>query len=158
MSSIVVTSNILTEASNFAKQIAEPARTRIATAFRILLDTLEERHIASRRAAEQPEFPRLWLTDAGILDKWQMGISCLLSILAFILLLWNAARKPETSTTSAVYSSHHHHAAVDDEGLAGDEGAGFRGEQEGGAGDVFRLAEAAQRRSASRLARRSGSS
>src|SRR5262249_5816846 len=51
-SGIVVTSNILTEASNLARYIADPARTRIATAFRALLDRFEERHVRGRRAAE----------------------------------------------------------------------------------------------------------
>src|SRR4051812_35268145 len=69
MSAIVVTPNILTEVSNFAKQIAEPARTRIATAFTVLLDKLDEQYVASKQAAAQPEFSRLWLTDSGILDR-----------------------------------------------------------------------------------------
>lgn len=69
MSGIVVTPNILTEASNFAKQIAEPARTHIAAALRALLAVIDERYANSRQAAEQPEFPRLWLTDAGILNE-----------------------------------------------------------------------------------------
>ena len=69
MSVIVVTPNILTETSNFAKQIAEPARTHIAMAFRAFLDILDERHVNSKEAAAQPEFSRLWLTDAGILNE-----------------------------------------------------------------------------------------
>jgi len=69
MSAIIVTPNILTETSNFAQQIAEPARTRIATAFAILLDKLDEQYVASKQAAAQPEFPCLWLTDSGILDQ-----------------------------------------------------------------------------------------
>src|SRR3954452_7774629 len=69
MSAIIVTPNILTETSNFAQQIAEPARTRIATTFAILLDKLDEQYVASKQAAAQPEFPCLWLTDSGILDQ-----------------------------------------------------------------------------------------
>jgi hypothetical protein len=69
MSAIVVTPNILTETSNFAQQIAEPARTRIAIVFATLLEKLEEQYVASRQAAAQLEFPRLWLTDSGILDQ-----------------------------------------------------------------------------------------
>ncbi len=69
MSPIIVTPNILTEASNLASQIGEPARMHIAMTFRAVLGDLEERYVDSRRAAEQPEFPRLWLTDAGILDE-----------------------------------------------------------------------------------------
>ncbi|MGE3782841.1 MAG: hypothetical protein AB7H71_08875 [Alphaproteobacteria bacterium] len=69
MSTIVVTPNILTEASNFAQQIAEPARARIATAFAALLDGLDEQYVSSTQAAAQPEFSRLWLTDSGILNR-----------------------------------------------------------------------------------------
>jgi hypothetical protein len=69
MSAIIVTPNVLTETSNFAQQIAEPARTRIATAFTALLDGLDEQYVPSKRAAAQPEFLRLWLTDSGILDR-----------------------------------------------------------------------------------------
>lgn len=69
LSPIIVTPNILTEASNLASQIAEPARMHIAMTFRALLGGIEERYVDSRRAAEQPEFPRLWLTDSGILDE-----------------------------------------------------------------------------------------
>jgi hypothetical protein len=69
MSPIIVTPNILTEASNLASQIAEPARMQIAMTFRALLGEIEERYVDSRRAVEQPEFSRLWLTDAGILDE-----------------------------------------------------------------------------------------
>jgi hypothetical protein len=69
MSAIIVTPNILTEVSNFAKHIGEPARTRIATAFAVLLEGLDEQYVSSKRAVAQPEFPRLWLTDSGILDQ-----------------------------------------------------------------------------------------
>lgn len=69
MSTIIVTPNILTEVSNFAKQIAEPARTRIATAFTVLLDELSEQYVSSKQAAAQAEFSRLWLTDSGILNQ-----------------------------------------------------------------------------------------
>ena len=69
MSPIIVTPNILTEASNLVSQIAEPARTQIAMTFRALVGVVEERYVESRRAVDQIEFPRLWLTDSGILDE-----------------------------------------------------------------------------------------
>jgi hypothetical protein len=69
MNPIIVTPNILTEVSNLASQIADPARTHIATTFRMLVGLLDERYVASKRAVVQPEFSRLWLTDAGILDE-----------------------------------------------------------------------------------------
>jgi hypothetical protein len=69
MSAIIVTPNTLTEASNLVSQIAEPARTHIALTFRALVGIIEERYVDSRRAVDQAEFPRLWLTDSGILDQ-----------------------------------------------------------------------------------------
>jgi hypothetical protein len=69
MSAIIVTPNILTEASNLASQIGEPACTRIAMTFRALVGGFDERYVDSRRAVDQTEFPRLWLTDSGILDE-----------------------------------------------------------------------------------------
>ena len=68
-SGIIVTPNTLTETSNLVSQIAEPARTHIAGTFRGLVGALEERYVESRRAVQQPEFPRLWLTDAAILNE-----------------------------------------------------------------------------------------
>jgi hypothetical protein len=69
MSPIIVTPNILTEASNLASQIADPARTHIATTFRAIVGLVDERYVQSSRAVNQTEFPRLWLTDAGILEE-----------------------------------------------------------------------------------------
>jgi hypothetical protein len=68
-SGIILTPNTLTEASNLVSQIGEPARTHLAGTFRRLVTTLEERYVESRRAAEQPDFPRLWLTDSALLHE-----------------------------------------------------------------------------------------
>jgi hypothetical protein len=48
MTGIVVTPNILTEVSNLAKQIAEPARAEIALTFRALVHGLEENYVPSK--------------------------------------------------------------------------------------------------------------
>jgi hypothetical protein len=69
MTSIIVTPNILTEASNLASQIAEPARSHIAEAFRFFVSLAQEHYVDARRAVMQPEFPQLWLTDAGVLEQ-----------------------------------------------------------------------------------------
>jgi hypothetical protein len=76
MSAVIVTPNILTETSNLASQIEEPARTHIAGAFRAFVSLAEERYIDSKQAVEQPEFRRLWLTDVGILEE--MNSACVL--------------------------------------------------------------------------------
>jgi hypothetical protein len=69
MSAMIVTPNILTETSNLLSGIGEPARSHIADTFRQLIGSLDERFVHSTRAVEQPEFPRLWLTDAAVLTE-----------------------------------------------------------------------------------------
>jgi hypothetical protein len=73
MSDIIVTPNTLTETSNWVKMIGEPARSHIAATFRHLIGAFEERYVASKEAAEDLEFPRLWLTDAGMLRELANG-------------------------------------------------------------------------------------
>jgi hypothetical protein len=68
-SRVVVTPNVLTESSNFLlSYIDEPARTRIMEKFQQLIAGLEEDYVPSERAAERPEFVRLGLADAVLLD------------------------------------------------------------------------------------------
>ena len=65
---IVVTPNTVTETSNLAGQIAEPARRFIFAALRLLLGSTDEIYIESKRASEQPAFLRLGITDSARLD------------------------------------------------------------------------------------------
>lgn len=66
---VVVTPNILTEASNLAGYVAEPARTRIYRVLKALVEGgMEERHVESRQAVARDEFLRIGLTDAAILE------------------------------------------------------------------------------------------
>jgi hypothetical protein len=65
---IVVTPNILTETSNLAVQIPEPARSHIAATFGILVNAVNERYMPSRRAVGRPDFARFGLSDAVILE------------------------------------------------------------------------------------------
>ena len=68
-SKIVVTPNTLTEASNLAGYIAEPARTRIYQTFRALVaaEGTEERYAESKVAVTRTEFERIGLTDSCLL-------------------------------------------------------------------------------------------
>ncbi len=66
-SSICVTPNILTEASNLLKQIGEPARSLIFRKFAEIVDQISESYIESRIGARQAEFMRLGLTDSILL-------------------------------------------------------------------------------------------
>jgi hypothetical protein len=67
-SRIVVTPNTVTETSNLAGQIAEPARTHIFSVLRALLQNTDEVYIESQRASEHAAFLRLGVTDAVLLS------------------------------------------------------------------------------------------
>lgn len=66
-SEIVLLPNTLTEVSNLARQIANPARTRIQWKFKELVQSLTEVYVESRTAIMREEFLTLGLTDAAIL-------------------------------------------------------------------------------------------
>ena len=65
---VLLTPNTLTETSNLIGNISEPARTHIYTAFRKLIGIATEHYLPSSKAAVRPEFLRLGLTDAALLD------------------------------------------------------------------------------------------
>ena len=64
---VLVTPNTLTEASNLLGQHREPERSSLLTTLRVLIGESHELVVASAEAAEHPFFPRLGLTDAGLL-------------------------------------------------------------------------------------------
>lgn len=65
---IVVTPNTLTEASNLIRQHGEPERSDILNRLRNIIEQSEELVVASTAAARNPEFRRLGLTDAVLLE------------------------------------------------------------------------------------------
>lgn len=65
---VLVTPNTLTETSNLAGYIEEPARTEIYEVLRALIHATEEEYVESRRAVTRSEFVRLGLTDAALLS------------------------------------------------------------------------------------------
>ncbi len=64
---VLVTPNTLTEASNLLAQHREPEKSRLLATLRILIGESHEVVVASADAAGHPSFPRLGLTDAGLL-------------------------------------------------------------------------------------------
>jgi hypothetical protein len=65
---IVTTPHILSEVNSLAGQFGEPARAGLFELFaRIIGDLLAEEYVASAAAAGIAQFPRLGLTDSGIL-------------------------------------------------------------------------------------------
>ena len=67
-SEILVTPNILTEASNLLAQHREPQRTQLMAELRTLIDRSDETFVPSDQAAGHRHFPRLGLTDAALLS------------------------------------------------------------------------------------------
>ena len=63
---IVVLPQVLAEVSNFARQIADPARTAIADAFAALIRGATERWIPGRMIVAAPEFRYLGFTDGAL--------------------------------------------------------------------------------------------
>ncbi len=92
-SRVIVTPNTVTEASNLAGQISEPARTLVFTKLRALLTIAEERYVASRQAAESGTFLRLGITGAVVLDAMDVSSTLLTSDLDLYL---EAARQGRT--------------------------------------------------------------
>ena len=85
---VVVTPNVLSEASNLLRQINEPAKTQIALAFREVISRTEEIYVTSADAASRKEFVRLGLSDSSLLEISKRNIV----ILSVDLDLYLAAR------------------------------------------------------------------
>ena len=65
---ILVTPNTLTEASNLLRQHGEPERSLLMAGLRYLIEHSEEVAIPSARAAANPSFVALGITDAALLE------------------------------------------------------------------------------------------
>lgn len=65
---VLVTPNLLTEASNLLGQHGEPERSRLFETLRALIGNSEEIVVASTVAADNGAFTRLGLTDAALLE------------------------------------------------------------------------------------------
>ena len=64
---IVTTPCILAEVSNLSGAIKDPAKTELFQRFAQAIDVLDEQYVRSETAASHASFPRLGLTDAGII-------------------------------------------------------------------------------------------
>lgn len=62
---VVVTPNVLSEASNLLRHIAEPARSQIMRQFAQIIPKTAEHYVPSADAARSPSFLRLGLADAA---------------------------------------------------------------------------------------------
>lgn len=67
-SEVILTPNVLTEASNLVRQTEGSARERIQLYFQSLIGRVREIYVESARAASRPEFLRLGLADSSLLE------------------------------------------------------------------------------------------
>ena len=65
---ILVTPNTLTETSNLSAYIAEPAKSHIFEVLQYVIQNSQENYLNSSVVASRPEFIRLGLTDASLID------------------------------------------------------------------------------------------
>ncbi|MBV8203133.1 MAG: hypothetical protein JOZ15_21165 [Acidobacteria bacterium] len=84
---LVVTPNILTEASNLARQIGDPKRSEIMARLAAISRRADERYVesASLAAGFPKQFLRLGITDAGIIDLCKQGLVLLTDDLSLFL-------------------------------------------------------------------------
>lgn len=86
--SVLTTPHVLAEASNLLAQHGEPERTRLLETLRDLITNgLEEEPVSSRSAASRPEFPRIGLTDSGLIQATPPGTTVLTTDLHLYLVL-----------------------------------------------------------------------
>lgn len=64
---IVTTPHILSEVSNLSRGFGEPVKTKYFEHFAARIGLLAEEHVASAEAARLNHFPKLGLTDSGIM-------------------------------------------------------------------------------------------
>jgi len=64
---VVTTPHILSEVNSLSAQMGEPARVEYYEEFARGIATLDEQYVASAAASQLREFPKLGLTDSGIL-------------------------------------------------------------------------------------------
>ena len=76
-SEVLVTPNTLTETSNLAAYIGEPARSRVLDVLRTVSTGSQERYIPSSTAARRSEFLWLGLTDTALLETAAKDVTLL---------------------------------------------------------------------------------
>ena len=100
MARVYVTPNTLTETSNLLAQHREPERSRFFDRLRYIIQESEEIVVASTIASKRPEFRRLGLTDAALLE----AVTADTPLLTVDLALYLAALEKDPS--SAVNFTH----------------------------------------------------
>jgi hypothetical protein len=72
-SRLICCPNIWSEVSNFVRYIAHPLSDEIAGTLTRLIERAEETYVSTRQAAARPEYRRLGISDAAMLQIAQSG-------------------------------------------------------------------------------------
>ena len=89
---VLLTPNTLTETSNLVGHIDEPARTEIYKVLGNVIARMSEHYVPSRVAIARPEFLRLGLTDATLLEPQFQDATLLTTDLHLYLAALQAGR------------------------------------------------------------------
>lgn len=76
-SEILITPHILAETSNLIRQCEEPLKTKVGECLSELISKSEELQMAAATVVRRPEYLRIGLTDAGILQAQEGGATLL---------------------------------------------------------------------------------
>ncbi|MSO88540.1 MAG: hypothetical protein EXQ89_00945 [Rhodospirillaceae bacterium] len=74
---VIVTPNVLSEASNLSSQIKDPEKTHIAMAFRKWTENITEIYVQNTDASSRKEFLRIGLSDCSLLEVGNQNIAIL---------------------------------------------------------------------------------
>lgn len=91
-SPVIATPNVWTETSNLARQISEPARTKVGGVMRGIMNRAQEAYIASAEAGAAEEFLRLGLADCALLEVKPTLAPILTADLDLYLAAWKRGR------------------------------------------------------------------
>ena len=89
-SEIVLSPNVLTETSNLALYVREPIKSEVVTELSRMILRMREHVVPSRVAIARPEYRRLGLTDAVLLEIASGGATLFTDDQALYAAAWNA--------------------------------------------------------------------
>jgi predicted nucleic acid-binding protein len=89
-SEVVLSPNVLTETSNLSLYVREPIKSEVASELSRIILRIQEHVVPSRIAIARPEYRRLGLTDAVLLEIASAGATLLTDDQALYAAAWKA--------------------------------------------------------------------
>ena len=91
--SILLTPNTLTETSNLASYIQEPAKSEIMLVLKYLIEKFDEEYVHSKEVVKRQEFVRLGLADATLLELSSRGATVVTTDLSLYLAIMDSGKE-----------------------------------------------------------------